>query len=159
MTDATTTNAMDGSTAITVASLVYQLINGEPGGYGPNFSFVTLSRDGCFEGGVVFTDFHPHYGRAEIHMAGIRKGWVTPRVVRAIMETAINLNLRMVVAKTEPSNKAIIRLMMAAGAVRHTIRDMRGEGKDEVLLTLKMQDMVQTELWRKTNGRKITKSS
>jgi RimJ/RimL family protein N-acetyltransferase len=150
---------MVGSTAVSVASLVYELINGEPGGYGPNYSFVVLDRMGRFEGGVVFTEFYKDYGRAEIHMAGVKKGWVTPQVVYAIMKTAVNLNLRMVVAKTEPQNKSIIRLMMAAGAVRHTIKDMRGEGKDEVLLTLKMQDMVQTELWRKTHGRQVTKGT
>jgi RimJ/RimL family protein N-acetyltransferase len=146
---------MDTS-SISVAPLVYELINGEPGSYGRNWSFAVLNGTGRFEGGVVFNNFHQDYGRAELHLAGVSKGWLNATVLRTIMKSALDLGLQLVIAKTDPENKVVIRFMMFAGARKYLIEDMRGPGKHEVLLTLKMSDMVQTKFWRRKNGRQIS---
>ena len=153
MSVATATNEMNTPTVMNVASVIYQLINGEPGHYGPNYSVAVATADGRFMGGFVFNNFVEDYGTAEIHIAGLSKNWLKPNAVYALMRTAIDLRLRMVIAKTTPENREVIRLMTFAGARKYRIADVRGPGQDEVLLTLKMSDMVQTKFWRKYHGR------
>lgn len=156
MSVTTATNEMDTPTFMNVAAVIYQLINGEQGHYGPNFSVAIATTEGRFLGGFVFNNFMEEAQTAEVHIAGVNKGWLKPNAVYALMRTAVDLKLRMVIAKTTPENREVIRLMTFAGARKYRIADVRGPGQDEVLLTLKMSDMVQTKFWRKYHGRQVS---
>jgi hypothetical protein len=136
-----------------VAPLVYELINGEPGDFGPSLSIAFLSNSGQFEAGVVFHDYIPKYRRAEISIASVKKNWLTRARLIDIMLMPTTINCDVIIAKTDPSNRNAIALMEGCGAKSTLIPNGRGFGKDEVHQVMLMSDLAQSKFWRNGNGR------
>jgi hypothetical protein len=147
-----TTQMMD-TQRLDVASLVYELINGEPGTYYDSYSIAFMSKTGAFEAGLVFTNYVPEWSRVEVNIAAVKKNWLTLNRLIAIMNVPIKLGVEVVVSKTDPWNKAAIQLMERCGAKTYTIKDGRGFGKDEVYQTMLIEDMKKSKFWRKASGR------
>jgi len=152
MNVATASNAMNGTQLPNVASLVYQLIHGTDGDFGPSFSLAFLNSDGRFETGAVFNNWYPEYGQIEINMASVRYNSLTPYRVACLIDAVVKIGARIVVARCAAENERVIRLLCGHGGVKYILKDLRGPGKDEAFITLKTEDLIKTKAWRKFNG-------
>lgn len=152
MNVATASNEMMGTKELDVASLVYTLIHGTEGNYGPNIAMAFLNSDGRFETGAVFNNWYPDYGQIEINMASIRRNSLTPYRIACLIDAVIKIGARIVVARCDADNERVIKLLCGHGGVKYVLKDLRGPGKDEVFITLKIEDLVKTKAWRKFNG-------
>lgn len=136
-----------------VEAALYELIHGEPGSFGLNYTIGFLNRWSVLELGVVFHNYFPSYGQIEMSMGSFRLNSLTSKRLAAIIDVAIMLNVRMVVSRVAAENTRTLRLLQACGGVLTTIKDLRGEGKDEVFVTMKVTDLQNTKYWRKAHGR------
>jgi hypothetical protein len=152
MNVATAPNEMMGTKERDVASLVYTLIHGTEGDYGPNIAIAFLNSDGRFETGAVFNNWYPDYGQIEINMASVRYNSLTPYRVACLIDAVIKIGARIVVARCDAGNERVIRLLCGHGGVKYILKDLRGPGKDEAFITLKTEDLIKTKVWRKFNG-------
>lgn len=152
MNIATASNEVYGTQLPDVASLVYQLIHGNDGDFGPNLSLAFLNSDGCFEIGAVFNNWYPEYGQIEINIAGVRQNALTPYRIACLIDAVVRVGARIVVARCDADNERVIKLLCGHGGVKYVLKDLRGPGKDEVFITLKTEDLIKTKVWRKFNG-------
>jgi hypothetical protein len=144
---------MEDTPSKDVASLVYSLIFNEEGDFGDSYSIAFLSPDGGFETGVVFNNYIPEYKRIEVHIASLKKNWLTFGKLLAIMKVPLRLGCEVVISRTDPSNYNAIQLMERCGAKSYLLPNVRGEGKDEIYQVMLMSDMKLAKFWRKAYGR------
>jgi hypothetical protein len=136
-----------------VEAAIYELIHGEPGSFGLNYTIGFLNRWSVLELGVVFHNYYPSYGQIELSMAGFRPNSLTWRRLAAIIDVSASLGVRMVVSRVAAENTPVIRLLEACGGKVNYLLDLRGEGKDEAFVTMKIEDLKRTKYWSRAHGR------
>ncbi len=87
--------------------------------------------------GLVFHNWEPEHGTIEVSGAAIDRRWMTRRVMNTALDYVFNqIECQMAIAKTDAANRSPVRAIEALGATSHKIPNLRGRGKDGMILTL-----------------------
>lgn len=103
--------------------------------WGPCEAIGVVDRDDNLVGGVVFSNYQPHFGNIEVSFAAIRRDWLTPRLLASILHYPFNqLKVNRITTLTPKRNRAARQFLKKFGFVEEgNIRG--GFGTDDMIVS------------------------
>lgn len=106
-------------------------------------------RGGKIVGGVAYHDWNPHYGRIEFTGAAVDKRWMTRPVIEQMFSYPFDtLGCQLLIGRNDASAEQPTEMQVRHGFNQYRIPNMRGRGKDEIIVTL------DAETWRASEFKK-----
>jgi RimJ/RimL family protein N-acetyltransferase len=123
-----------------VATLVAALIEGcDKADFG-GCAAIGVADDRRLVGGFVFHNYNPAAGVMEISFAGMRRGWLSRRVLHAAFFYVFDeLGCQLAVARTPASRKPALRIARAYGFEQVRVPRLFGRYEDGIISTLTAQ--------------------
>jgi RimJ/RimL family protein N-acetyltransferase len=131
-----------------VVDFVHRMIFNEPGNFGPCAVRGFLNPYGILTAGIVWHDWSPHFGTAEISAAGIGNWLTRDRLHNAMHLPFERLGCHMVIAHTPAKNDRVVRLLDKLPVTKYQIKNGAGEGLDMIKFTLTREDWVSSRFMR-----------
>lgn len=103
--------------------------------WGPCEAIGVSDKDDNLIGGVVFSNYQPHFGNIEVSFAATRADWLTPNLVRGIMSYPFDqLGVRRITSLTPKKNRKARQFLKKFGFVHEgTVRE--GFGTDHMIIS------------------------
>ena len=103
--------------------------------WGPCEAIGVVDSDDNLIGGVVFSNYQPHFGNIEVSFASIRRDWLTPCLVRGILQYPFaQLKVNRITCLTPKRNRAARQFLKKFGFVEEgNVRE--GFGTDDMIVS------------------------
>lgn len=103
--------------------------------WGPCEAIGVADEDDNLIGGVVFSNYQPHFGNIEVSFAAIRRSWLTPNLVRGLLSYPFDqLGVRRITTLTPKRNRSARQFLKKFGFVEEgNVRG--GFGTDDMIIS------------------------
>jgi RimJ/RimL family protein N-acetyltransferase len=103
--------------------------------WGPCQAIGVVTEDDTLIGGVVFSNYQPHFGNIEVSFASIRRNWLTPCLIQGILGYAFDqLRVSRITTLTPKRNRAARQFLKKFGFVEEgNVRG--GFGTDDMIVS------------------------
>lgn len=107
-------------------------------------------KNGALIGCVVFNDYNPQARTIELTMAAVDRSWVNFRLLEEIRRYCFDqLDLQMIVARTNTKNKHIIRILSNYGFDVFEIPRLFGQNDDGAFMTLTKEQSEKSKIGKR----------
>ena len=103
--------------------------------WGPCEAIGVADEEDNLIGGVVFSNYQPHFGNIEVSFASIRRDWLTPRLITGILSYPFSqLGVRRITCLSPKRNRSARQFLKKFGFVEEgNIRG--GFGTDDMIIS------------------------